>query len=378
MATDGGDSSRRSLAGAGWACTNQGSYAGLVPRRARRFNWLNPVPLVQSRNDRIARRFGDPTGDRRRAWVKELGRAPGDDLLIDLSDRDEIAFLVLGDTGEGDHSQYAVVPPLLSQAPGTAFAFVLSDVIYPAGGVNEYEDKFFRPYKDYPGPIYAVPGNHDWYDDANGFMFWFCGAESPPPKGSSGGGLGGLVRRVLWRRAQKPDRAAVERMRSLRDSSAQRARQPGPYLAIDAGPVRLVGIDTGITGELDSDQGAWLRRVSSNSERPKILLTGKPIYVDGKHREGKIEGGGTVDEIVRDPAHRYIAAIGGDIHNYQRYPVRLGDGRTIQYLVSGGGGAFMHQTHSIENLDTLALPGVPEEDFRLYPLRGDSLSRYSE
>ena len=38
--------------------------------------------------------------------------------------------------------------------------------------------------------------------------------------------------------------------------------QPGPYWAIDAGPVRIVGIDTGIVGTLDADQAAWFRRVS--------------------------------------------------------------------------------------------------------------------
>jgi hypothetical protein len=81
---------------------------------------------------------------------------------------------------------------------------------------------------------------------------------------------------------------------------------------------------------------------------------------------------------VRDPAHNYIAAIGGDIHNYQRYPVRLEDGRTLLYLVNGGGGAFMHATHDIPNLDETGLEGVREAAFRCYPLRGDSLSRFSQ
>jgi len=52
-----------------------------------------------------------------------------------------------------------------------------------------------------------------------------------------------------------------------------------------------VAIDTGITNSLDRDQGDWLRRVSADP-RPKILLTGKPIYVDGEHHPGQIEGGG--------------------------------------------------------------------------------------
>src|SRR3954464_4621751 len=75
------------------------------------------------------------------------------------------------------------------------------------------------------------------------------------------------------------------------------------------------------------------------------------------------------------PEAGYIAAIGGDIHNYQRYPVTLPDGRTIQYVVSGGGGAFMHATHQIPLVN---LPRADEHGFRCYPLRGDSLARYAQ
>lgn len=103
-------------------------------------------------------------------------------------------------------------------------------------------------------------------------------------------------------------------------------------------------------------------------------MTGSPLYVDGAHRPCPVEGGGTVDDIVRDPDHHYVAAIGGDIHNYQRYPVRLDDGRTLQYVVAGGGGAFTHATHTIPRVD---VAGVTERDFRCYPLRGDSLAFYS-
>jgi hypothetical protein len=148
--------------------------------------------------------------------------------------------------------------------------------------------------------------------------------------------------------------------------------QPGPYWAVDAGPVRIVGIDTGLLGTLDAEQGRWLAEVSK-ADVPKILVTGSPLYVDGEHHPCPIEGGGTVDDIVRDPAHRYVAAIGGDIHNYQRYPVTV-DGRTVQYVVAGGGGAFMHATHTIPRV---SVAGVTEDDFRCYPLRGDSLAFYS-
>jgi hypothetical protein len=139
--------------------------------------------------------------------------------------------------------------------------------------------------------------------------------------------------------------------------------------------LRIVGIDTGISGNLDGEQGAWLRRVSAG-RKPKLLITGKPLIVDNEYHPGEIREGKppypTVDDVVADPAHNYVAVIGGDIHNYQRYPVEVADGSTIQYIVAGGGGAFMHATHVIPKASM-----VDEKDFSCYPLRGDSLAFYS-
>lgn len=136
--------------------------------------------------------------------------------------------------------------------------------------------------------------------------------------------------------------------------------------------MRVIGIDTGLLGTLDAEQGRWLREMSEGPV-PKILVTGSPLYVDGEHHPCPIEGGGTVDDLVRDPERNFVAAIGGDIHNYQRYPVSV-HGRTVQYVVSGGGGAFMHATHTIKRV---SVADVTEDDFRCYPLRGDSLAFYS-
>jgi hypothetical protein len=366
------ESSRDSTSGAGWACT-PGSYRQLMddgplrPGRRRSFAWLDPAPLWASRNDRIARMLGDPTAKLRQQWLEQLP-ADNPDRIVEVAGAPDgsISFLLMGDTGEGDASQFAVVPPLETQAPGSAFLFICSDVIYPAGGIDEYLYNFFKPYRRYDGPIYAIPGNHDWYDDCTGFMYWFCGVAAAPRK------PGGLLRSLLWRRPPAGHPDLIKQCRELRPAP----EQPGPYLVIDAGPLRLVGIDTGITNSIDADQGRWLHRVSQGP-RPKILLTGKPLYVDGERRPGRIEKGGALDEIITAPEHNYIAAIGGDIHNYQRYPVQLPDGRTMPYLVSGGGGAFMHETHTIPNMDETQL-GVSEKDFRCYPLRGDSLSRYSQ
>jgi hypothetical protein len=295
------------------------------------------------------------------------------ELRIDRTDLDEPSMIVLGDTGEGDGSQWATVPVLEGLAAHSHFMVIASDVIYPAGGVLDYDDKFYKPYADYAHPIYAIPGNHDWYDGLTGFMFHFCHQDGAPGMPRSRFLSKAWLRDRLWRKPKEFDLAAATALRAQRADAARSAVQPGPYFVLETGPLELVAIDTGITGGIDRDQGDWLRRVSA-SPKPKILITGKPIYVDDERHKGPIEDGGYVDEVVRRPEHNYIAAIGGDIHNYQRYPVHVGD-RVIQYIVSGGGGAFMHATHRIPRI---ALPGVDEHDFRCYPLRGDSLSFYSQ
>jgi hypothetical protein len=42
-----------------------------------------------------------------------------------------------GDTGEGTHPQFAVVPGLLEAGKKTSFLVVMSDVIYPIGNVTK-------------------------------------------------------------------------------------------------------------------------------------------------------------------------------------------------------------------------------------------------
>ncbi|MFF4315513.1 metallophosphoesterase family protein [Streptomyces sp. NPDC001507] len=368
------DSSRDTAEGAGWGETERGAYRQLMPDHGEKLFWFNPRTMWAARNGVLASWFGDPTGRTRSRWVAQRAAAGAPaDKLIRRHEADRFSFMVIGDTGEGDDSQYAVVPGFLQASQDTDFAVIASDVIYPVGATDDYGTKFFRPYRDYPAPIYAIPGNHDWYEDLGAFMRVFCDDTPALPAEPGPRPLTrAWWRALLWHRPRPADEQLLADARKLRGRQEQTAVQPGPYWAIDAGPVRIVGIDTGLLGTIDAEQGAWLREVS-RGPRPKILVTGSPLYVDGEHHPCAIEGGGTVDDIVRDPAHHYVAAIGGDIHNYQRYPVDVA-GRTIQYVVAGGGGAFMHATHTIP---PVSVANVTEDDFRCYPLRGDSLAFYS-
>jgi hypothetical protein len=354
-------SSHESAEAAGWGCREAGVFVDLGPEKA--LSWMRPSILWRSRNDVIARWFGDPVDDIRRRWV---GPVQSDHVIP--HDRESFSFLLLGDTGEGDKSQYAVIPGMLKVGEGTDFMVIASDVIYPVGSVNDYPQKFYKPYQDYPQPIYAIPGNHDWYDGLEGFMRVFCDQQGDGSPGPWKGRFGFLAKR-LWRRPERAGEEALAAGRKLRSAPAQQVTQPGPYWIIDSPSLRIVGIDTGIQGTIDREQGEWLRRVSADP-RPKLLITGKPIYKDDKYQPCPIEGGGTVDEIIQ--AADYVAVIGGDIHNYQHYPVVRSPEKKVHYVVAGGSGAFMHATHTIDRTKL-----VSEDAFTTYPLRGDSLVFYS-
>lgn len=377
-------SSRRSREDAGWGCTNWTDPSDLYRpgrvrpgKKRRQFSWLNPQPLWESRNDKIVRWFGDSTDDERMRWVTAQRRA-GIDVDVPVArhaDKDEVSFMVLGDPGEGDDSQYQVLRPLRAMSKGTDFTYIVSDVIYPAGDARDYHDKFFWPYRGLPGPIYAVPGNHDWYDGLHGFMTLLCGADPdlrPPAKLAKSRWTRAFLD-LIWR---EPSEALQEELEEMKQHRPDPSGQPGSYFALELKELLLVGIDTGVTSGLDTEQGKWLRRISA-LPKDKVLLTGKPLVVDASRKTCSIAGSkDTVNAIVDDPANRYIAVIGGDIHNFQRYPVRLPEGRVVQHIVSGAAGAYTKATHNIPRV-TVENCGCGEDDFRCYPRRGDSLAAYS-
>lgn len=365
-----------------------------VGNPSKRFSWLSPRTLWRSRNNVLAALSGDPTEHARAAWVAERhatltaagASAPvAEDFTIERADLGDFAFMVMGDCGEGDRSQYSVVPALLSVAQDSEFAVIASDVVYPAGDANEYVEKFFVPYAGYPKPIYAVPGNHDWLDGLVGFMRHFCGAEPParkfrPPRRARWARSALALHAILWRRPRALKQSTIDRAAELRGAAqAAGPAQPNMYFCIDTPQLRIVCIDVGILGRLDAEQGRWLERVSSG-DKPKLLISGKPVYAGpdmSPRRILDVDGTGASDmlwNVVRDPDNNYVAMVSGDVHHYERHAVRLPGGRTMQCIISGGGGAFMTSTHQIPRIDR---PDVDESSWVVYPTRADSLRAYS-
>src|SRR5206468_2051249 len=80
-----------------------------------------------------------------------------------------IRFHAVGDTGRtksGNQQEDVADDMTLDFHPdgggqNPAFFLNLGDVIYDTNKDNSYRDQFYRPYKNYPGKIIAIGGNHD-------------------------------------------------------------------------------------------------------------------------------------------------------------------------------------------------------------------------
>src|SRR5262245_32317811 len=179
--------SRESAEGAGWRL-EPGTFLERWRAAGGRghLSWRGVRTLWSARNEVIAKAFGDPTDAQRRAWMASLAeqRALPENLIVIPRARgiDGFrSFVLVGDTGEGDQSQWASVPALERQTASCDFMLIVSDVIYPAGHANQYPQKLSLPYANVDAPIYAIPGNHDWDDGTlQGFMLNFCGQETVP------------------------------------------------------------------------------------------------------------------------------------------------------------------------------------------------------
>jgi len=341
------------------------------PTRWRSLSWISARALIDAVNQLLNVGADGLITQLRGEWVRRGGGATP--RVVDRSG--DTCFIALGDTGEQDASQFVVCPALSAtvRAHQPGFVLIMSDVIYPAGDVDDYRDGLYRPYRSedpnfrVAAPLVALPGNHDWYDGLAGFMYHFCGRDRLPPEAYAPGfglrSLYGRLFRILWRRAGEPRREtqglrAISPPTQALSPSTQAIEQPGPYYAIRTAHLMIITIDTGIDGTIDQDQWDWLTRVSGEPV-PKILLTGKPLVVNAALEPCWVGGRPTrgehrpsVWELINDPANSYVATIGGDAHNFQYYSPKAspqrgdGTGGPQLHLVAGCGGAFMHGTHN--------------------------------
>ena len=94
-----------------------------------------------------------------------MGEAPSG--YVENAASKSIVFDMAGDTGapsEQKLTQELKVTELMTRNAASvqpAFLFHVGDVVYLYGEEDYYYSQFYKPFQDYPAPIFAIPGNHD-------------------------------------------------------------------------------------------------------------------------------------------------------------------------------------------------------------------------
>jgi 3',5'-cyclic AMP phosphodiesterase CpdA len=252
------------------------------------------------------------------------------------------SFIVIGDTGEGDASQQVLKDSLLraAGADDVRFVVVASDVVYPTGAMKDYESRFWLPFKGVTKPVYAIPGNHDWYDALEGFVATFFTPDSARlamrARIEADGGLSSTTDSRI--------EEFIERAAFLRGAyGVPTGVQDAPFFHVQTPSFALIAIDTGVLRGVDAEQLTWLRAVLDASRGKMVMaVLGHPIFAGGHD----VASGDPEFTAVRDllRAHGVRIVMAGDTHDLEYYqePVTTESGPfTVHHWVNGGGGAYL-------------------------------------
>ena len=261
----------------------------------------------------------------------------------------DFSFIVIGDTGEGDASQYSLVSRYLKLGLGNdvKFLVVSSDVVYPAGAMQDYEPNFYLPFQGFAKPVYAIPGNHDWFDALEGFNANLLDAKAARAaiEARVDADLG-----LTSTNARRVDHLLTEaaRLRGLYGVDA--GRQRAVFFELQTADFALLAIDTGILRTVDERQWAWLERALERSHGKFIMaIVGHPKIAGGHDIPQVAEGGDVGDSSANFAAlyqllakHNVRIAMAGDTHDFEYYRERISAGAGVMHhFVNGGGGAYL-------------------------------------
>jgi 3',5'-cyclic AMP phosphodiesterase CpdA len=254
------------------------------------------------------------------------------------------SFLVIGDPGEGDASQHVLRDQYLlrDRADEMRFLLLSSDIVYPSGAMSDYERKFYLPFKGMTKPIYALPGNHDWHDELEGFTANFYEKEAAQAAYQGRGKKDCALSR------NKDDRLCtyIDAAARLRDQyKLKTGLQRSMYFQIETDRFALFAVDTGLRRRVDPQQFGWLERALAKAQERgkfKMVILGHPLYVHGQY-QGQV--GNDFDKIhALLKEYEVDIVMAGDTHYFEYYNTMYeqdGTQKAMHHFVNGGGGAYL-------------------------------------
>ncbi|HEX8889805.1 MAG TPA: Yip1 family protein [Pyrinomonadaceae bacterium] len=349
-------------------------------------DWMNAriVPDVRSSSE-VEESRSSINGDELKKVEEFWQQTHGDERESLYRPKEEFWFDYIADSGDGQKAVYSIAYLCMSDLalkkdadgiyqvefiaqpdrekleadgslflPRGAFLFVGGDTSYHIADYANLADRFQNPFcwaaldlfkiegassvmSSRYNLLFGIPGNHDYYDALDGFNRQF----RRPALGR------GMPKN--WRR---PPLLVLPTFRRLQEASYVALRLPFGWW--------LWGMDTE-EGEIDYRQEDFFTSLKKEYEIERLIVaTPEPTTVFGKFATEDENQSKTFQALgLERPFLKNHEPIGkgkcrldlsGDVHHYARYfsELREGEEGTNNYasVVSGGGGAFFHPSHT--------------------------------
>ncbi len=299
----------------------------------------------------------------------------GPQVIDQINKAKSISFHAFGDSGASNARKYFNELRVADQvtldsasARGqhepAAFLFHLGDVVYNFGEAAYYYDQFYEPFRNYPAPIFAIPGNHD------SFIVPGTKPDAVPLT-------------TFQRNFCSPATVITPEAGSLHRTAMT---QPGVYFTLDAPFVRIIGLfsnaleDPGVISNLSKKwpdvsniQIDFLRAQLNRIKQEKyagaviIAMHHPPFSYSPKSKSDGTGGNhgcstemwAEIDTICHEVGVYPHAVLSGHAHNYQRYTRLMAFDKFkeigVPFIVCGDGG---------HNVNPLVMPrrGEPAQE----------------
>ncbi len=295
---------------------------GFIPQPM--VSWFSPIELINAGIKAALSMVFGIYADKREVQAALAKNEPKD-----YSDRKELWIDYVADLGDGWDATYSIArliaeEKLILPAGKDSYTTQRGDIlimggdqVYPTSNLEEYNNRLIGPYhcalpcvENNAPHLYAVPGNHDWYDGLATFIRLFGQKRW----------IGG------WQTRQERSYFAL--------------KLPHGWW--------LWGIDIQLHADFDYPQLDFFKSVAEQMDAGSkvILCSAEPswVYHEIKGKAAYKNFDFLTRRLLLPFGHEAVVAIAGDLHNYTRYKH---EGGRQQRFISGGGGAYLYSTHNM-------------------------------
>jgi hypothetical protein len=361
-------------------------------------SWLDPVDITRTGLQTFLAGLFGSFADKREV-LAALYPSSGEQVPkdFDYSQHDEVWFDYVCDTGDGWHPTYSIACLVgkdelvlntsadagITKLKRGSFMVLGGDQVYPVASAETYRNRMEGPFyaaratsweKSNRIPVYALPGNHDWYDGLTSFIRLFCQKDRWVGQWRATQTRSYFAIKLphnwwIWGLDVQLESDVDVPQSSYFKHYAGLLNEGDRVILVSPEPTWIEAGRTSQTKEEAAQAEAERREKEKEAVQPKKTATGIAAAADSKEgssrksdasNEGQSQAHRNMMHLER-LIHRRGATIpikiAGDLHHYARY--RSAEGHHL--ITCGGGGAFLHGTYGLPEVLELPIPSDDED-----------------